>query len=646
MTSGLRFIEDCIERYLVPPERAMISTWAEKNIHLPSDTAEPGLYNLERAPYQMEILNAASPDNPAREITLVFGAQMGKTLIEQIIMAYYMKAYPRPQGFVFSNEKVLKKFVKLKFDPFIKANSEVADVLGSGMKRSGDTLEEKQYPGGSLLFLSANSATNLRSFSFEIAIMDEVDTYEKNLNNEGSPIDLVIRRTNTYSDTRKVIMSSTPVNDASLILGSLNKTTYEKYFVPCPHCKKLITLEWEYMRWELAEGGENVLRAWMTCPECGQEIKNSDKFFMLDPKNGAKWMPTNPFAPSTHRGFFLNTLYAPVGWSSWQTLVQTYIKAMNSDLALRESSIITFYNTILCRQYKSSSIDKPEAEELVELASKSQYERGKVPSWVGAITTGTDVQKNRFETTVMGWGKRGRHIVIDHIILDIPQGTDIKDLENPAWEMYAELVLNGTWTREDGAVLPSLGNGLDRGYEPTAINDFYLTIKEKSLYLLLGIDGKLSSGSLRPEETQPRGGRDKRGARFYKTPVSEIKKVVYADLKRSLGAKDSDLEPYGECVFPSDLPFEYYEQLTAEKYEYNTRKEKYEWVKTRERNEALDTFVYNYAIAYLIGINMWSNDTWDGIFSSQEHMTKKSKEAVSAAKKQERRKRKLSSGVV
>lgn len=75
-----------------PPEED-IPTWLGRNLYLPSDTAEPGIYNADRAPYQKYVLQCASPSNPTRRITLCFGTQMGKTLIEEDVNPLLTQEY-------------------------------------------------------------------------------------------------------------------------------------------------------------------------------------------------------------------------------------------------------------------------------------------------------------------------------------------------------------------------------------------------------------------------------------------------------------------------------------------------------------------------------------------------------------------------
>lgn len=633
-----KFIIDSIFSLLVPPVLQGVAEWARENVRLPSDTSEPGYYNPDRAPYQQAVLEAAGPESPARDIVMVFGSQMGKTLCEQLVMLYNIAANPRPQAFAFSTEGELKQFVKMKFNPLLISNPAISDMLGVGTFGSGNTMTEKQYAGGFLRFVYANVESNLRSYSVETVVMDEVDTYPTAVGRSGDPVDLMRDRQRTFEGTRKMILSSTPTNTGSKILDRLKRTTDERYQVPCPHCHGLFVFEWEYMHWRTGEGGESVESAWMECPHCHEKIWNSDKTWMLDPANGAGWIATNPKAPSTSRGFFISTLYAPVGWTSWQDLAQLFVDACNASTDQREAKLVSFYNTNLCRQYSSGAEDLPTPDAVEAYAMESKYRRGVVPAWVGVITTGSDVQKNRIETTIMGWGKRGRNIVIDHVFMDAPPGEETEDIDCECWSLYVEEILEGRWRREDGLLLGSIANGLDRSYNSTTVDSFYERVQSGTLHPIRGIDGQTRAKTEIPEQRQAKNGTK---ARYWDTPVSELKRIVYGDLTRTMKSIGTDTDPYRRCFFPNDLSHEFYEQMLAERYVEGSDGRRGTWEKIRDRNEVLDTRVYNYAMMYLSRLHEMSDEEWDDLFEQQRQIMKEGQRNV-----RKKRRRQLSSGVV
>lgn len=596
-----------------PPEED-IATWLGNNLYLPSDTAEPGIYNPNRAPYQKQVLLCASPSNPTRRITLCFGTQMGKTLIEEGIMAYYIAHSPRPQAFAFSNRGELDEFVKLKFDPLMNANPMIKSKFGAESNRTGNTLAEKVYTGGFIRFVPANVEASMRSYSVSVLIMDEKDTYPLDVGKNGDPGTQLLSRTNAFHEQRKIIESSTPNNEESHILSDLEKSTYNLYHVPCPHCKEMITLEWEHMKWDEEEANDNkvVKNVHMICPKCGGKIYNIDKDYMLP--NG-EWRASNTRANPEHQGFILSSLYAPVGWLSWESLAQQYSDAVNEKTeSKKRTALVAFYTTKLCKQYKVG-MAKPKSLDLMDKAKDSPYMRGKIPEWVGMITTATDVQKNRLETVLMGWGKRGRHIAFEHRVFLLSPNETMTDTENSAWAAYTQEIVYGAFQREDGVILSSVANAIDTGYLTDTINTYYEKYGNATIMPVKGEVKGFTPGEVMPVQKY----RNNRTIVYYQVPVENIKFNVYASLAKEV---EDNYEKFEPC---SDYSREWWEQLCAESLKWNSNTKRYEWMKDRDRNEILDCFVYNYGLYYYLKLNALTDDEWDIIFDNQRRQEVKVK---------------------
>ena len=641
MTESTAFISNTIQAFLEPAKRQTIPQWMAENFRLPSETAEAGLYDPKRAPYQIEILEAMSPQNPTRKISMCFGTQMGKTLIEEGGMCYYCACYPRPQGFAFSNDGELKGFVKTKFDPVVRENPVVKRLFGMGSRSTGDTVSEKLYPGGFLRFISANTEANMRGYSIAVLFADEIDTYPKNVGGNGDPIDQLENRTTAFPDTKKIAFSSTPANDYSLILTQIEQSTHEKYNVPCPHCRKLFTFELEHFHYATNEEGLEVTDAWMECPNCGYLIRNKDKTWMLDPANGAKWVPTNPGAPKENRGFFLPSFYSPEGMGySFKQLAQRWHNARTQkDDAKRLNMLTSFYNTALCRQYHEL-MDTPDTRVIMQRGADSLCKRGIAPNWVNVITTGGDVQANRLEITIMGWGRRLRHIPIDHYILHVPPGEEIKDLDGTVWREYYEKILCGMWEREDGFVLRSVANALDRSYESRTIDNIFRRYQSATFHPVRGVSDPKGL-TVVPTRKQTRTSREDTPVIYYDVPVDQIKAVIYRDLVK----KDSDAV-YSYEEFPDGYSEEFYSQLISEHLVLNPKTNLQQWEKIRDRNEILDTHVYNYAMCYVAGLDGLLDEDWDSLAAEQREIAKTQKDgAVLQQAREQRRRRVISSGI-
>lgn len=601
------FLRDTFYITFQPKELLSIDQWIDKgNLMLPSNTAEPGLYSLARTPYQREILRTLSPDDPTQIIILCFGSQLGKTTIELATMNYYISSVPCPIAFAFSDEGNLRNFVKNKFDPMLNSNPNIKVLLRSESRSSADSLNSKQFPGGFLKFLSGKSESSMRSDSVRVIIADEVDGM--GTTKGGDVLSMLMRRTTTYGDNRKVCLSSTPLNDGA-IYDYLQSSTFNKYWVKCPECGEYMLFELQNFRW--SNSGANIKDAWMECPSCGHHIHNEDKIAMLGKENGAEWRPSNPSAPITRQGYYLPTFYAPVGWTSWKDIAAEYYEAGFSENGLDPDKMTTFYNTILAMPYKQGANTNEWRGKYEEMQS-SEYRRGDIPEWINFITTGSDVQGDRIETQIIGWGKRGRHLTIDYRIFPVPHDEDITILNGEVWEKYKEEIINSVWEREDGLRLRAVMNALDSSYQSDTVYGFYLSLTPEERSRFFPIKGKDSmTGYMSSQREVHVPGLA--SARYWFVPVSSIKQAVFLHLAE----KDNEEHTKAYIAFyPSDFNQEFYMQLYSE--DYKKVGKKYVWEKNRDRNEVLDTTVYNYAMFHLLGLGQMKDDDWEDIILGQK----------------------------
>lgn len=589
-----------------PREYMPIDEWVDKvDFMLPSNTAEPGKYNINRAPYQKMILHVMSPEDPAKTIVLVFGSQMGKTTTELIAQNYYIKEAPSPIAFAFSDEGNLKNFVKNKFDPMLAANPSIKALLKSEGKSSADSLTSKQFPGGFLKFLSGKSEASMRSDSVRVIIADEVDAM--GITKGGDLKSLLAKRQTTFKETGKMILSSTPLNDG-IICNYLEESTYRKYFVPCPHCGEFFTLELDHLRWKTTEGTNIVNDAWMECPHCKERINNEDKLSMC---NLGEWRVTNPNADPTYEGFYLPTWYAPVGWTSWKDMAQEYVTALTTTDGTEDDKMTAFYNTLLGQRYIKGS-NSQNWRVMFEKGQSSPYSRTRIPDWVNVLTTGADVQGNRIEVSLFGWGKLGHSIAIDHWEIPVDQN-ELEYTNSNAWQVYTESTLLNVFTRDDGLQMQTMANAIDSSYKSDCLYSFYLSQPKHTRERLILVKGRDNmTGNLSNKRfVKSEGFSD---VVWYEVPVSSLKHTVFDHLNDSTTDYKGDAPPY-YMDYPCDYTQEYYQQLFSEVWMKD--KNKWVWKKTRDRNEILDCTVYNLAMYYNLGLGQFTADDWDALANEQ-----------------------------
>ena len=238
----------------------------------------------------------------------------------------------------------------------------------------------------------------------------------------------------------------------------------------------------------------------------------------------------------------------------------------------------------------------------------------------------------------MGWGKRMRHIPIDHYILNLPPGEEIKDLDGTIWKEYYEKIIGGMWEREDGFVLRSVANGLDRSYESRTIDNVFRRYQAETFHPVRGVSDPKGL-SVVPVRKQTRTNREDTPVVYYDVPVDQIKAVVYRDLVKKQGDG-----VYSYVEFPDGYSEEFYDQLVSEHLILNPKTNLQQWEKIRDRNEILDTFVYNYAMAYITGLDSLLDEDWDSLAEQQREIARNMRNGDIVQQARAQRKRRVISG--
>ena len=224
---------------LRPEPNWTVTEYAEKHVKLGSKgSAEPGPYRVSRTPYMREPQDAMSSRTGINKVVMMKASQVAGTTAGFNVIAYYMDCVPCPIMYVMPTAETMERNVKQRIDPLIEDNESLKAKIGKKRsKDGGNTLQQKDFPGGTLILTGANSAAGLRSIAVRVAIVDEVDAYKDDVDNEGSPLSLIERRQATFGDNKKTFIPSTPtIEGASRIETEFLLTDQNYYWVPCPFC--------------------------------------------------------------------------------------------------------------------------------------------------------------------------------------------------------------------------------------------------------------------------------------------------------------------------------------------------------------------------------------------------------------------------
>jgi phage terminase large subunit GpA-like protein len=571
----LQSLLDAIADAVHPDPDLTISEWADRYRVLSRVSAgEPGRWRTSRTPFLREIMDCLSPSSSFTRVVFVKPAQIGGSELLLNMLGYIIHYAPGPAMLVQPTVELAKRFSRQRIAPLIDNSRVLADRVSDPRERdSGNTILAKEFPGGVLVATGANSAVGLRSMPARYLLMDEVDAYPSSASSggagteEGDPVDLAIRRTGTFAN-RQIAMVSTPtIAEASRIEAAYLESDQRKYYVPCPHCGAFQVLRWAQVKWPDRKPAE----AWYECEMCHGQIADHHKPEML---RLGRWRCESPGDGET-AGFWLNGLYSP--WATWSQIAKDFLRARKSPERMQ-----TFVNTVLAETFQQAGTTKTDASELH--ARRQPYRPDeKLPAGVVLITVGADLQADRLELEIVGWGRDEESWSLAYIVLagDPAQ----KDL----WDSFDQ-VLSLTFEHPCGREMNIAVACVDSGFHQPIVQTFCMERHRRAatprMYPIKGAAGQ------RP--IWPRMySKAKDNRPLWVIGVDAAKEALYARLKIT--------EPGpGFCHFPIADQYDvgFFEQLTAEtcRIRYTKGFAHREWTKKPgSRNEALDARCYAYA---------------------------------------------------
>lgn len=598
---------------LKPTELLTVSEWADKNRYLSSESAaEAGKWRTSRTPYLRQIMDDLSPTNSIQEVIVIKSVQLGFTEAGLNTVGCFVDIAPCPILYVMPTIEMAKGVSRDRVDSMVQLCPNLSKKIRPARERdSGNTVLKKTFPGGLLVFAGSNSGSELRSRPMRLLVLDEIDAYPLDVNGEGSPISLAEKRTTTFSN-RKIFKLSTPtIKGVSGIEKAIGPTDQRKYFVPLPCCGVLQTLEFSQLRWEKGDYQKTKYE----CKECGELVEERHKPKILE---AGEWIATQPENASPQRtGYIISGLYSPLGWMSWGDIAKEFDESVN-DLPKR----ITFTNTMLGETYEATG----ESPDFVQLYNKrEQYKQNTLNEKICFVTAGVDIQGDRIEIEVVGWGVGRESWSIDYRVL---LGDTTK---SEVWQELANIIVE-SWPHASGGNMGLAMCAIDSGYNTTLVYDFCQKFDYTRVIPIKGQD-KLNNVMVSPPRAVNvmRDGKKVNGLKVWHVNTSMIKTEIYGFLKSE--QNEAGEFPNGYCHFPQYDRY-YFQMLTAEQLIIKVDSRgfrKAQWELKFQRNEALDCRVYARAAAHVMGMDMMKPEDFESLkaqkitMGKQETKTKKPK---------------------
>ncbi|PKL40768.1 MAG: hypothetical protein CVV44_03940 [Spirochaetae bacterium HGW-Spirochaetae-1] len=587
-----------------------VSEWAERKRTLSGGLAAiPGRYDYDNAPYLREIADCLSVLSPVQEVYVMKATQVGFTVgVYENHIGYCIEYSIGPLLYISGDQAMAEEQMEKRVDEMIYSaglqEKIRANITKKKGKSTGDRMDSKSYGGTFMRAVGPNSESKLRSFPNRCLHEDEIDIYPQNIvkggTSTGNPLEKAERRTDSYGNLRKICGGSTPKQKSTSQIEPKCEEGDKRYYnFTCPDCGIQQPLVWAQLKWDKNQEGKPDIQyriingvetieknpVYYECVNCGRKILEHEKRELLLEKGRggtAEWIPTKKPSRPFVRSYHINALY---GFRSWIDIVLQWEKVKDDPLLLPD-----FINDVLGETWQER-IDAPDIHELRKNAEG--WERGYISDRVIFLTLAADVQGDRIEAGLVGWGRNKESWFIDY--WNIPGSPHL--VEDQCWKKLEEIV-TATYRRADNVEMNVQIAFVDSQYHKDQVYNFcdQFDYHQESI---AGVYPVLAREAIDAGKTTKIMKSD------IKTPVvglsdQKLKFALYGTLRKTPYAEGY---PYGYMHFPrkGDQAFgeEFYKQLTSEEIFIETKKNGKQRItienRKQRRNEVFDVAKYNIA---------------------------------------------------
>lgn len=433
-----------IIKEVAPPPLMTVSEWADTFRKIPAEYgADPGKWVSKN--YQIPIMDAFTAKGVTKVVAML-GAQLGKSEILFNLLGRFIHLDPCPMLMVQPTVDDSKDFSKERLTPTVAMTPVLAERIHEQKSRSGDnTILKKLFPGGYLALVGSNAPSGLAKRSVRVLVCDEVDRFAPSAGTEGDPVNLAEKRTSNFWN-RVIGLFSTPTDVTSRIMREYMLGSQEEWRYQCPNCGEWHWITIDDMKFDYDEYDKDgqksyeVHHVWWICPDCGFQYTEAE---VKAAKQG--YVCLNPGVTSI-RSFHVNAFASP--WVHWKEIVKEYLEAKDD-----EESMKTFVNTRLANIYNPDSNIK-DIEPL--LARREPYD-AELPNGVLLLTAAVDVQDDRLEYEIAGWGRdEERWGIMKGVLLGVP------DVKSGVWDQL-DAVLDRSYAFSSGKTIKVARTFIDSG---------------------------------------------------------------------------------------------------------------------------------------------------------------------------------------
>jgi Phage terminase large subunit (GpA) len=486
---------------LEPRATGDVWRWLEQHTYLDEkETANPGQYSTKLTPYVREPMDCFG-DRSVTDLTLCWGTQTSKSLTLRGGMAYRIVNDPCAMLWVMPNTDLAKSFAQNRWMPFVDYCAPLKAQKPTGIgARTLYKRTEQSFAKATVHWAGSNSPANIASWPAGFLVMDEVDKFAVETDDEAGALENAEERTKTFPYPLRV-KASTPTTKDGMIWIEFLMGDQRYYNMPCPHCEKLITFKHSQLKWFDAEPGEaqtdgewdmrKVKRnAFYRCQLCEGKILDRHKAAMLE---AGQWVATHPNAEQGRRSYHLNSLYAPWRDCMFGAIAVKWLQSMG-----KRSKRHNFINSMLAEPWDESRMfDDAEIAVFEYDADKIAIAGGRVP------TMFVDIQEKEYWTEIRSWDRGAESFMLwcgrveeEQDLVDLQTkyrvdgrcvGVDMAHWPNRAAQMIVRNGWRGLW----GSDKPHFKHTEENGAK---VYKYFGVTERRDPYL----------GTIRQSETNPR----------------------------------------------------------------------------------------------------------------------------------------------
>ena len=585
----------------IAPLRATVpltgSQWANRHFYLsPESSGTEGVWKCY--PYQVALLNWMTSDD-IEEVNFQKSRRVGYTKCLMAAAACLIHQKNRNIAIWHPTDGDAKDFVTDEVDTLLRD----VEVLGAklksavGVKSKWNTVEKKVFHGATLDIKGGKSARNFRRMTKDVAIYDETDGFDADIDGEGNCFELGDGRLDQAPFPKSIRGSTPKTKGLSLIETAVAASDAIFYrFVRCPQCGELQRLEFANLKWD--KGRPETVR--YRC-KTGCELRYTD-YGAMDAKG--RWQTLDGMYYVEGRDHFCdadgNVIPKPrrigvkiwAGYSylrPWSYLVDRWLVANRNAKRGNITTLKAVINTLLGETFEEEgeSVDGSTLTQRGEdyLAEKT------IPNGVLVITAGVDVQGGvnaRIEMEIVGHGLEDETWSLGYVV--IPGEAERPDV----WD-HVDEQLQRRFVRKDGASLGVAAAFIDSGYLATEVYRFTALRRKRNIFATKGVN----TGTLCNKGTWQGDKKDRSRCILRTVNVDDAKTIIFNRLRITKRGP-------GFCHFPAHYDDEHFTKLTnEEKVEKRKRGVLvgYEWIK-KGPNEPLDCRAYALGALEYLNPNM------------------------------------------